>query len=182
MGKILAQLVITSLQRRGRLKAIQLGNREWVIVIQGINAARQAILPFIIFASKYYLSAQYQEDIPYNQAIAVSDNGWTTNELRVAWLEHFIRYTKNHIVGARRLLIINGYKSYTLLKFQEIYKENNIYTLYMPPHSLYLLQPLNISCFLPLKRAYRYQISSLIRNYINYITKLKFLPAFKAAY
>jgi hypothetical protein len=52
----------------------------------------------------------------------------------------------------------------------------------MPPHLLYLLQPLNISCFLLLKRAYRSQIESLIRSYINHITKLKFLPAFKAAF
>ena len=75
MDKILAQLVITSLERRGRLKAIQLGNYKWVTVIQGINAAGQAIPPFIIFTGKYYLSTQYQEDILYNQAIAVSDNG-----------------------------------------------------------------------------------------------------------
>jgi hypothetical protein len=49
----------------------------------------------------------------------------------------------------------------------------------MLSYLLYLLQPLNISYFLPLKRAYRRKINSLIYNYINYITKLKFLLAFK---
>ena len=39
MGKITTQLVVTGSERRGRLKAIQPGNREWVTVIQGINAA-----------------------------------------------------------------------------------------------------------------------------------------------
>jgi hypothetical protein len=52
----------------------------------------------------------------------------------------------------------------------------------MPPHSLHLLQPLNIGCFSPLKRAYSDQISYLIRNSINHITKLEFLPTFYAAY
>jgi len=66
MGKILSQLVVTGLERRGRPKAIQPGNHEWVTVIQGINATGWAILPFIIFVGQYYLSAWYQEDIPHN--------------------------------------------------------------------------------------------------------------------
>ncbi|OCK92739.1 CENP-B protein [Cenococcum geophilum 1.58] len=52
----------------------------------------------------------------------------------------------------------------------------------MPPHSSHLLQPLDVGCFSPLKRVYRNQIGSLIRNHINHIIKLKFLPAFRAAY
>ena len=52
----------------------------------------------------------------------------------------------------------------------------------MLPHSSYLLQPLDVGCFSPLKRAYSCKVESLIRYYINYITKLEFLPAFKAAF
>jgi hypothetical protein len=52
----------------------------------------------------------------------------------------------------------------------------------MLPYLLYLLQPLNVSCFSLLKRAYSYKIKALIRYYINYITKLKFLLAFKVAF
>jgi hypothetical protein len=51
----------------------------------------------------------------------------------------------------------------------------------MPPHSSHLLQPLYVSCFSPLKRAYSREIEALIRHHINHITKLEFLPAFKAA-
>ncbi|KAF7572324.1 hypothetical protein PtrM4_098240 [Pyrenophora tritici-repentis] len=42
--------------------------------------------------------------------------------------------------------------------------------------------PLDVSCFSPLKRAYSREVESLMRNYINHITKLEFLPAFKAAF
>jgi hypothetical protein len=51
----------------------------------------------------------------------------------------------------------------------------------MPPHSSHLLQPLDVGCFAPLKRAYTRQVESLIRNHINHVTKLEFLPAFRAA-
>lgn len=44
------------------------------------------------------------------------------------------------------------------------------------------MQPLDVGCFSPLKRAYGDPISSLIRSRINHITKLEFLPAFYAAY
>lgn len=52
----------------------------------------------------------------------------------------------------------------------------------MPAHSSHLLQPLNVGYFSPLKRAYRDQICGLARNRINHITKLEFLPTFKAAF
>jgi hypothetical protein len=57
MGKITPRLVVTSSERRGQAKAIQPGNREWVTIIQGINATRWAIPPFVIFAGKHHLSA-----------------------------------------------------------------------------------------------------------------------------
>ncbi|KAF7575923.1 hypothetical protein PtrM4_001630 [Pyrenophora tritici-repentis] len=78
MGKITTQLVITGLERRGRPKSIQLGNREWVTLIAAISAGG--------------------------------------------------------------------------------------------------------CCLSPLKRAYSREVESLMRNHINYITKLEFLPAFKAAF
>jgi hypothetical protein len=183
MGKITTQLVVTASERRGRPKAIQPGNREWVTLIAAINAAGWSVPPFLIFAGQYHLSAWYEEaEIPRDWAIAVSDNGWTTNKLGVEWLKHFNAYTKTRIVGARRLLVLDGHESHQSLEFQELCKENNIYTLCMPPHSSHLLQPLDVSCFSPLKRAYSREVESLIRHHINHITKLEFLPAFKTAF
>jgi hypothetical protein len=65
MGKITTQLVVTESERRGRLKAIQPGNRKWATVIAAINAAGWSIPPFLILTSKYHLSAWYEEvEIP----------------------------------------------------------------------------------------------------------------------
>jgi hypothetical protein len=76
IGKITTQLVVTGSERRGRPKAIQPSDREWVTVIAAINAASWLVPPFLIFAGKYYLSAWYKEaEIPRDWAIAVSDNG-----------------------------------------------------------------------------------------------------------
>jgi hypothetical protein len=52
----------------------------------------------------------------------------------------------------------------------------------MPSHLSHLLQPLDVACFALLKRSYGDGILALARNYIYYISKETFLPAFKAAY
>jgi hypothetical protein len=57
-----------------------------------------------------------------------------------------------------------------------------IITLCMPPHSSHLLQPLDVGCFGPLKKAYGCQIEELMRMYITHISKLEFLCAFREAF
>ncbi|KAH5487729.1 hypothetical protein HBI31_142170 [Parastagonospora nodorum] len=172
MGQISTGAVVTASERRGRPKTVQQSNREWTTVIQGVNATKWAIPPFIIFKSRHHLSAWYkEEDLPHNWVIAVSKNGWTTNKLSL-----------QRVTGAYQLLIIDGYESHDSLKFQQYCKDNKIITICMPPHSSHLLQPLNIGCFAPLKKAYRRQAEELMRNRITHITKLEFLPCFKRAF
>jgi hypothetical protein len=52
----------------------------------------------------------------------------------------------------------------------------------MPAHSSHLLQPLDVGCFGPLKKAYGDEVNELMRNWINHIIKQEFLPCFKAAH
>jgi hypothetical protein len=56
MGQISTGVVVTALERWGRPKAVQQGNREWTTVIQGVNATGWAILTFIIFKGRHHLS------------------------------------------------------------------------------------------------------------------------------
>jgi hypothetical protein len=183
MGQISTGAVVTASERRGRPKAVQPGNREWTTVIQGINATGWAIPPFIIFKGRHHLSAWYkEEDLPQDWVIAVSDNGWTTNKLGLQWLKHFDEHTKKRVIGSHRLLVIDGHESHDSLQFQQYCKDNKIITICMPPHSSHLLQPLDVGCFAPLKKAYGRQAEDLMRNRITHITKLEFLPCFKRAF
>jgi hypothetical protein len=91
-------------------------------------------------------------------------------------------HTKERSVGGYRLLILDGHESHNSLEFQQYCKEAKIITLCMPPHSSHLLQPLDVGCFSPLKRAYGRQAEEMMRNGINHMTKIEFLPAFQQAY
>jgi len=52
----------------------------------------------------------------------------------------------------------------------------------MPAHTSHILQPLDVSCFSPLKRAYSSQMENKLRLGIHHITKEEFLPAFLTAH
>jgi hypothetical protein len=52
----------------------------------------------------------------------------------------------------------------------------------MPPHSSHLLQPLDVGCFRPLKKAYSREIKHLIKCSITHVSKTEFLSAFYAAF
>ncbi|KAH8629613.1 hypothetical protein IG631_16870 [Alternaria alternata] len=48
----------------------------------------------------------------------------------------------------------------------------------MPPHTSHLLQPLDVSCYSPLKRAYGREIEELARQGVYHIDKIDFLTAY----
>ncbi|GKU14024.1 unnamed protein product, partial [Fusarium langsethiae] len=159
MGIIMAGMVVTGSERQGRPKSVQPGNREWITVIQAINAEGQSIAPFIIGAGQYHLANWYREcDLPGDWVIATSKNGWTDNELGLEWLKHFDQSTSNRSVGAYRLLILDGHESHHSVDFERYCKEHKIITLCMPAHASHLLQPLDVGCFGPLKKAYGREI------------------------
>ena len=153
MGKILSQMVVTGSEASGKKKKIQPGNREWVTIIQGVGAAGHLLPPFVIFAGSVLINVWFK-DLPRDWILEVSPNGWTNNQLALAWLEHFDKHTKSSAVGAYRLLILDGHESHSSLEFQDLCKEKKIILRYMPLHLLHLLQPLNVGCFALLKRRY----------------------------
>ena len=183
MGVISTATVVTSSDGRAKAKKVQPGNREWVTVIQGINSQGWTVPPFVIVAGKNHLTSWYQNSgFPANWVIAVTDNGWTTNEKGMDWIRHFEKHTRPRTVGSYRLLILDGHESHHSDEFEEYCKENNIVTLCMPPHSSHILQPLDVGCFSPLKKAYGRQIEDMMRAHITHITKDDFFPAFRNAF
>jgi hypothetical protein len=99
MGVVGTAKVVTSSESRNRPKSIQPGSREWVIPA------------FIIFKGKIHLRIWYEEDVPKDWVIGLSDNGWTTNDLGFDWIQHFDHHTKNRTIGKYRLLILDGHES-----------------------------------------------------------------------
>ena len=183
MGMLSYAKVLTTSDRKDKPRTKQPGNREWVTVIQSIYGDGWAILPYVIVKNKCHLLSWYTNgDLPTTWRVHPSENGWTTNEIGLDWIHHFQNCTKSRATGKYRLLILDGHNSHRTAYFDEYCKENDIIPLCMPPHSSHILQPLDVGCFGPLKKAYGREIEKMMRTQITHITKDDFFPAFKQAF
>jgi hypothetical protein len=181
MGQSGQSIVVTSSERKRRPKALGSDTTEWVTVTQGINAQGWSLPPYLIFKAKEF-NASWFQDLPSGWRIGVSPNGWTSNEHGLEWIKHFHQHTVQKTVGVKRLLVLDGHDSHLTSEFQEFCSQHNIITLCMPAHSSHLLQPLDVGCFGPLKKAYQHQMQRLISYQYFHITKEDFVPEFQAAF
>lgn len=184
MGLVATAKVVTRAEMVGRPFLVQPGNREWVTSIECINSRGWVLPPCIIFKGKVHIQGWYEDKaLPHNWRIEVSDNGWTTDDIGLRWLKNiFIPATEACTTGKYRLLILDGHGSHLTPQFDQICSENNIIPICMPAHSSHLLQPLDVGCFAPLKRAYGRLVENKMRLGFNHIDKFDFLEAYLQAH
>lgn len=183
MGLTSTQKVVTRGSLYGKRQVLQPGNREWVTSIECINSQGWVLPPCIIFKGSIHIEGWYQESkLPSNWRIEVSPNGWTSDEIGLRWLQNvFIPETNGRMVGKHRLLVLDGHGSHLTPEFDRVCHENNIIPICMPAHSSNYCQPLDVSCFAPLKKAYGDLVQKQMRHGFNHIDKLDFLEAYPDA-
>jgi hypothetical protein len=99
MGLTANAKVITRSEYYGRRSLLQPGNREWVTVVEAINASGWALPPTIIFKAKQHHFAWF-DNLPGDWRFEVSANGWTTDEISLRWLQKlFIPSTNSRVRG-----------------------------------------------------------------------------------
>ena len=172
-----AKVICGSETRDSHVKSIQPGNREWITAIIAISASGSILPPQIILAGKKHQS-QWYSAIPKEYRISMSDNGWTNDDLGFEWLQEMFEKHTSETAGRYRLLILDGHSSHATANFDHFCMERRIIPLYMPPHSSHLLQPLDISCFAPLKHYYGQKIRERAQNGIHTIDKVDFLSIY----
>jgi hypothetical protein len=84
-----------------------------------------------------------------------SESGFTTELITFRWRQHFDARTRNFMVRAERILILDGHESHRTLEFVTCAKEHNITMVVLPPYLTHLLQPLDLTVFNPHKHYHR---------------------------
>jgi len=84
MGVIGKERVITSKHER-KIYMTRPDNREWVSLMKCVSMNGKVLSPWIIFKGKLQMKAWW--DVLKTGHIALSENGWTDNELGLAWLQ-----------------------------------------------------------------------------------------------
>ena len=157
----------------------QCGNREWVSLIECISMDGRILAPWIIFKGKQHKKAWY-EVLPEGGHIALSENGWTDNELGLAWIKQcFDPETQSVQKGPYRLLVLDGHASHITTEAIEYCNAHKIILLCLPPYTTHLLQPLDVGVFTPLAIAYKSRVQKATRLGASYsIDKTDFLELY----
>ena len=135
-------------------------NCEWISIIETISAAGKKLRPVVIFKAKNSIQSSWFRpgEVP-DWLYTNSENGWTSNNIRLAWLnEVFDPETRN---GHNRLLLVDGHGSHLSVPFMTAAWQKNIWIYYLSPHTSHVLQPLDLSVFKFVKNAYRDRITDL---------------------
>jgi len=179
-------LVLGAAEKNSTLRK-QAGSRSWTTILECVSALGVALDPLIVFKGKAIQHQWFPEELEFLQKwhFTTSDKGWTEDAIALKWLkEIFIPSTQPsaRTPKAMRLLIMDGHKSHETDDFMwECYK-NNIYLLFLPPHSSHVLQPLNLSVFSVIKRAYRRELAVYIEGAeTTPIGKITFLKCYSRA-
>ena len=160
------------------------GSRDHITVNCCVSASGQVLPPMIIF-EKCFPSAPYVREGPINAMYCKSPNGYMDEELFTIWFKDlFIPHT-NHI--GNRMLIIDGHGSHININLIDAAIENNVELYCLPPHTTYLLQPLDVSVYRPLKAHFSKITDSIVLATLNqtnrvHINKTNFAIVFREAF
>jgi hypothetical protein len=126
-----------------------------VTAIEAVNSTGWALSLYVIFKVTKYMQEGWFETLLDDWKINISDNGWITDKIGMDWLiNYFILYINSRVIGRYRMLILDGHGSYLTAEFDCICTENNIILVCMPLYFSYLLQSLDVSCFVVIKWKY----------------------------
>jgi len=146
------------LHRKDILQKKQPGSRTWTTIVECISASGKALPPLVITKGASIQQQYYPLDLsPFKDwFFNHQKNDWIDDDIALEWLKRvFIPKTKPARDTDRRLLILDGHGSHTTDEFMWLAYQNNIQLLYLPAHCSHILQPLDLSVFSVLKRAYR---------------------------
>lgn len=156
-------------------------NREWVSIIETISAVGTRLQALVIFKGQSLQTSWFTSDTKPDYRYTVSMNGWTSNEIGLAWLDQ-IFLPQTAVVDQYRLLLVDGHKSHASFEFMWKCYENKVVVFYLLPHSSHILQPLDLACFSLLKSRYRDQITNLARfDDTSAVKKAQFLQYYHKA-
>ena len=154
-------------------------SRTQISFIKYISADSQALDPLVIYKGKSVQQQWFPTALEQytNQKFTATPNRQTTNETGLEQLvKVFIPSTQPTNPQEPRLLVLDSYGSHCITEFIQECFVNKIFLLFLPVHTLHLLQPLDLSVFSLMKIVYqKYLAKKVGLNKLITISKRLFL-------
>ena len=122
-------------------------NRDYITVVEVIQGLGKVLPPMVILAATQFLGRWFNNDIEDNTLFAVSETGYSNDELSLDWVKHFDKYSSRCQKGGWWLLLLDGYGSHCTYEFLNYCEDRNIVVFCLPAHTTHFLQPLDVVIF-----------------------------------
>jgi len=141
---------------------------------------KEIVLPPMVILQGSSLLKRYFCDLPDNYLVGTSLSGYTNDELTLAWVKHFEKFSRKHMKGTKRLLLFDGFDLHCTAEFLEVLEDNNITPYRLPAHISHFLQPLDVGYFQPYKHWHAEAVDAATRTGCTSFNKVKFLHAIES--
>lgn len=123
-------------------------NRSSLTIFEAINAAGEyPIPPVLIMQGQELMESWFSEDLPEGTKIMVSKNGFTSDELAMLYLQHFIDHSDASPDAEWKLLLRDNHGSHITAEFSLLANENHIRPYLFIAHLTHCMQPLDVGIF-----------------------------------
>ena len=131
-------LVVGSSERRAIQKK-QPESKDWASFIECVSSTEVALPPLVIFKGKSVQQQWFTRSLGLFEGweFTSTDNGWTTGETAIEWLQKVFLPSTN--TTEPRLLILDGHGSHETTDFMYLCCQNNIYLLFLPAYTSHVL-------------------------------------------
>lgn len=150
--------------------AVSPENRKSATIIQRINAAGEyPPPPMVIIQGQDLMINWFSEDLPSGTHHVPSDSGFTSDEIAVEYLKHFIKNSDAGPDAEWKLMLMDNHGSHTTPEFVDLANENHIRPYPLIPHLTHCMQPLDVGVFQPYKHWHNVAIQEAIsESFIEY--------------
>ena len=171
---------VLSVKGAKKVRQVSSGNKTQITILGCASATGQVVPPMVVFTGKHFNSQLSNGEVP-GTLYGMSPNGWMDQELFSDW---FFKHFLTHAVSERPLLLLlDGHSSHYTLDLVKAVAEKDVIIFCLPPHTTADSQPLDASCFGPLK-TYWFETCRqyLFDNPGRVITKFQFSSLFAWAW
>ena len=135
---------------------------ELVTLVYAISAAGTVLPPFFIFPRVHY-KQHFVNGGPEGSSGSARTGGWMNEDIFLEYLNYFVSHVRSSHEN-KVLLIMDNLQAHISIQTIDFAKNNGVVLLTIPPHTSHKLQPLDVTCFGPFKRAFSVAMDDWMRT------------------
>ena len=131
--------------------------------------------PLVVYKAKN-LWVKWTKGGPAGATYSVSDSGWMEKANFCEWFKHSFLPSVSHLLATGPvILFLDGHGSHIDFELVTIALKHHVILMCLPPHASHILQPLDVTCYGPLKQVWRQTLKDFkTKSGAMHVTKVEF--------